>query len=68
MTKRQRLSLAALIPAALAAGGIAGAGIGLRWYPPAVGVGLAALIGLAAGVFVYRTIGRARRARKAVGR
>jgi hypothetical protein len=30
----------------LVAGGIAGAGVGLGWYSPVVGVGLAVLVGL----------------------
>ncbi len=30
----------------LVAGGVAGAGVGLGWYSPLVGVGLAVLVGL----------------------
>ena len=48
---------------ALAAGGVVGAGVALRWYGPAVAVVLAALIGLAVGMQVRRrAITRADRA------
>lgn len=39
---------------ALAAGGVVGAGVALQWYGPAVGVALAALIGLGVGVKMRR--------------
>jgi hypothetical protein len=57
----KRRGLAATIVAALVAGGAAGAGVGLHWYPPAVGVGMAVLIGLAVGALVLRTARQARR-------
>jgi hypothetical protein len=50
--------------AALAAGGLAGAGVAFDWYSPAVGVGIAVVIGLAEGAFVLRIALRVRRARK----
>jgi hypothetical protein len=65
VTNKERGVLAARILAALVAGGAAGAGVGLGWYPPAVGVGLAVLIGLAVGALVLRTANRARQARRA---
>jgi hypothetical protein len=64
LTSRERGVLAAKILAALVAGGVAGAGVGLRWYPPAVGVGLAALVGLGIAAIVLRTASGARRARR----
>ena len=62
---RRRLLLT--IPGALVAGGVAGAGVGLQWYGPMVGVGLAVLIGLAAGSVVLRAALKVRRARGASG-
>jgi hypothetical protein len=47
--------LAPVVIAGLIAGGIAGAGAGLGWYGPVVAVGLAGLIGLAVGAYVYRS-------------
>jgi F0F1-type ATP synthase assembly protein I len=64
VTRRERVVLAATILAALVAGGVAGAGVGLHWYSPPVGVGVAVLIGLAVGAFVLRTAIRVRRARR----
>lgn len=37
----------------LVAGGLAGAGVGLGWYGPVVGVGLAVLVGLGVGAQVF---------------
>ena len=59
MTFSDRGALVAKIVAALVAGGLAGAGVAYGWYPPAVGVVLAALIGLGVG----RHVLQARRAR-----
>ncbi len=47
---------------ALAAGGVAGAGVAWQWYGPAVAVVLAGLIGLGVGLLARRArITRARR-------
>ena len=62
--KKSPFVLIPLIVAALAAGGLAGAGVGLGWYPPVVGVGAAVLIGLGTGVVVFRTALRVKRARQ----
>ena len=64
MDKKSPFVLIPLILAALAAGGLAGAGVGLGWYPPVVGVGAAVLIGLATGAVVFRTALRVKRARQ----
>ena len=60
----RRLLLTTIL-GALVAGGVAGAGVGLHWYGPVVGVGLAVLIGLGAGGVVLRTAIRVKRARRA---
>jgi len=67
VSKRERILLAAKILAAFVAGGIAGAGVHLQWYGPVVGVGVALLCGLAAGVALWRAVG-VRRARRESGR
>lgn len=67
MIGSDRRLLLLTIPGALVAGGVAGAGVGLRWYGPVVGVGLAVVIGLAAGGVVLRTALKVRRARRASG-
>lgn len=67
MNGRDRRLLLVAIPGALVAGGMAGAGVGLHWYGPAVGVGLAIVIGLAAGSVVLRIAIRVKRARRARG-
>jgi hypothetical protein len=64
-TQRHRLAIA--VPGALAAGGVAGAGVGLHWYGPAIGVELAILIGLAAGIVVLRTALEVKRGRSSSG-
>lgn len=56
--------LAAIVVGALVLGGIAGAGVGLRWYGPMVGVAAAVAIGLSAGAVVLRAALRAKRARR----
>jgi hypothetical protein len=61
MTGEQRAPLAMTIVAALCAGAAAGAGVGLGWYGPAVAVGLALLLGLAAGYRVFRAVRAAKR-------
>jgi hypothetical protein len=63
----QRHRLAITVPGALAAGGVAGAGVGLHWYGPAIGVGLAILIGFAAGIVVLLTALEVRRGRSSSG-
>ena len=63
MTEAKRLALPVVVVAALAAGGLAGAGVGLGWYSPVVGVGGAVLIGLGTGAVVLRTALRVKRAR-----
>lgn len=45
------------IVAALAAGGAAGAGVAMAWYPPVVGVLAAAVIGVAVGLRVQAVRG-----------
>lgn len=45
------------IVAALAAGGAAGAGVAMEWYPPVVGVVAAAVIGVAVGLRVHAVRG-----------
>ncbi len=59
-THRRRLAVA--IPGALAAGGLAGAGVAFHWYRPAVGVALAILIGLSVGAVVAQTVRDVKRA------
>ena len=65
MTDAKKVVLPIIVVAALVAGGLSGAGVGLGWYPPVVGVGMAALIGLGTGVFVFRRARQAKRAREA---
>ena len=48
----------------LVAGGVAGAGVGLGWYGPVVGVGVAVLVGLGVGTQVFL----ARRSKRQVTR
>lgn len=50
-----------IVIAGIIAGGAAGAGVGLGYYPPAVGVGLAIAAGAVTGVLVWRA--RRRRGR-----
>jgi hypothetical protein len=64
MTAIDRRILLVTIPGAIVAGGVAGAGVGLHWYEPAVAVGVAVFIGLAAGGVVLRIALKARRARR----
>jgi hypothetical protein len=64
MTNRKPGVLLATILTALVAGGVAGAGVGLHWYPPAVGVGVAVAIGIVVAVLVLRNVAKARRARR----
>jgi hypothetical protein len=45
-----RPGLVATIVAALVAGGLAGAGVAMEWYPPVVGVLAAAAIGVGVGM------------------
>ena len=61
MTRTQRARIAFTIFSALAAGGVAGAGVRARFWRPAVAVGLAVVIGLAAGGVVLRTVLQNRR-------
>lgn len=68
LDKKFPFVLGPLIVAALAAGGLAGAGVGLGWYPPVVGVGAAVLIGLGTGVVVFRRARLARRVREGAGK
>lgn len=49
MAFTERGAVVATILAGLVAGGLAGAGVAFGWYPPLVGVALAALIGLSVG-------------------
>lgn len=67
MGRRQGARVAVTILASLVAGGLVGAGIGAGLYGPAVGVSLAALIGIGTGVVVRRQILRIRRARSGEG-
>ena len=61
MTRSERARLALTIVAALAAGGVAGAGVGAHLLSPAVAVSLAVLMGLAAGSQVLRAVLKAKR-------
>jgi hypothetical protein len=42
------------LAAGVVAGGIAGAGVANHWYSPAVGVGLAAAVGVAVGLAIRK--------------
>jgi len=61
MNRSERARLALTILAALAAGGVAGAGVGAHLLSPAVAVSLAVLMGLAAGSQVLRAVLKAKR-------
>lgn len=50
---RARKRVRQVILGGLLAGGLAGAGVGLSWYGPAVGVGLAVLVGVGVGAQVF---------------
>ena len=54
--QRRRARIALTIFSALVAGGLAGAGVGARFWNPAVAVSLSVVIGLAAGGVVLRTV------------
>ncbi|MEW6757935.1 MAG: hypothetical protein AB1347_06925 [Acidobacteriota bacterium] len=66
-TPRRRATLILTVGAALAAGGVVGAGISEGWFGPVPGAALAALIGIGTGAAVRRQVLRVRRARSGGG-
>ncbi|HOB51860.1 MAG TPA: hypothetical protein PK176_16345 [Acidobacteriota bacterium] len=63
MERREIAGIALTVLAALAVGGLIGAGIGNGLYSPAAGVAVAAAIGIATGLLVRLQVRRSRRAR-----
>jgi hypothetical protein len=56
MQARSRARLIVVLLVGFALGGLAGAGVGLGWYGPVVGVGLAVLVGLGVGSQVFPAV------------
>jgi hypothetical protein len=54
MARKNGLRVVTTLAVGLAAGGIAGAGVANHWYSPAVGVGLAAAVGVAVGLAIRK--------------
>ena len=65
LSVRSRIRVVATILVGLVVGGVAGAGVANGWYGPAVGVGVAVIVGLAVGRQVFVV---AREARRSNGR
>jgi len=61
MNRSERARLALTVVAALVAGGVAGAGVGVHLLSPTAAVSLAVLMGLAAGSQVLRAVLKAKR-------
>ena len=61
LSVRSRIRVVATILVGLVVGGVAGAGVANGWYGPAVGVGVAVIVGLAVGRQVFVVAREARR-------
>jgi hypothetical protein len=59
MKMQDRRAVPLVIIGGLVAGGLAGGGVAWGWYPPIVGVALAAVVGFVVGRLVYQARRRA---------
>ena len=61
LSMQRRIRVVATILVGLVIGGVAGAGVAYGWYGPAVGVGVAAIVGFVVGRQVFVAAREARR-------